>query len=479
MTNQYWNSGIAENIFENRNDIVPVIGENCFFYYSKDGAKIRLQDFLIDRIVERCRNRESLTESLISQMKTKGFYGLSLCRQRCGFRSDEEFLKCYKSVIRENKQDIHLDETVKDFLLSYNFHLLITTCCFDFIETDLPPYYVPKVYVAANGANNKEEILVDDYTIYHVFGKYDNASIWAWDEEALMYILHCHHNSDYASSGLRRFIFPDQNSATSIKSLLILYGNLPDWLFRFFLYPLAYDSKWTSGFYLNSPIGQEDGLKNFIESVICYDVEESNIDSTLRTAVKLLPEKSTCGTNRVEHCMKYDIFISHTIEDKEIALQVKSKLEKLYGLKIWLDVGGGIEDGTYVDRMRSGIENSAYFMPLITAAYIGKLKNKVCDLQMTLDDILKDDGIMSYVQKEALAAEYQRRYLFKKYPFRKSYLLPVISQRSGLTIDGLKQCYGPLGQLPESLFREQSVFQLETMFKDNKDWSRYRTIEKE
>lgn len=130
----------AEDIFENRNEIIPVIGENSFFYYPDNGDRIPLQDYLVDKIIEdqigknQLRHPEDLP---ILQMKKKGFYGLSLCRQQCGFSRDEEYLKCYKKVIKEAKSRIHLDDTVKEFLERYKFHMIITTNCFDFIETDL------------------------------------------------------------------------------------------------------------------------------------------------------------------------------------------------------------------------------------------------------------------------------------------------------------------------------------------------------
>ena len=138
----------AEDIFENRNEIIPVIGENCFFYYPDDGEKIPLQRYLVEKIIEKnnVRHPEDLP---IEQMKEKGFYGLSLCRQQCGFSRDEEYLKCYKNIIKEAKSRIHLDDIVKGFLERYKFHMIITTNCFDFIESDLP-WYKSKVYVASS-----------------------------------------------------------------------------------------------------------------------------------------------------------------------------------------------------------------------------------------------------------------------------------------------------------------------------------------
>lgn len=465
----------AQDLFENRNDIVPVIGENSFFYYADDGSKIPLQEFLIDKIIEK-RNVRHPEDLPVDQMKKRGFYGLSLCRQQC-FSRDEEFIKCYKSIIREYRESIHLNETIKDFLSTYQFHLIITTCCFDFIEKALRGY-CSKVYIAANGANNKEDINEQGFTIYHILGKYDNTSIWAWDEESLMYILHCHHNNDYASNGLRRYIFPDQNSSKQLKSLLVLYSNLPDWLFRFFLFPLAYKDKWSCGYYLNSQKDEDDSLKNFIERVIYYDTVNNETEDVLKDAVEL-KKRNTNNTDskRIKHGMEYDIFISHATEDNDIAIQIKSTLEGLYGLKVWLDINGGIPDGNYTLKMKNGIENSAYYMTLITKSYVNKLTNGVCKKHMTMEEILKDDGKMSYVQKEVLAANLQWKELKRKFPSRTTYLLPVLFDESGISFNTIRQCTD-LQQLPKDLFNEQSIFNYKSMFTD-KDWNRYKTIETE
>lgn len=470
---------LATKIFHERKNIIPIIGENSFFYYSSDGNKIPLQTFLVDKIIERSKYKHP--EDLpIDQMKSKGYHGLSLCRQLC-FNDVRGFLKSYISVIQEYKERIHLDETVKEFLQRYKFHLIITTCCFDFIESDLSDSelkYKSKVYVAANGANNKEELNDNAYTVYHIFGKSDHPSMkWAWDEESLMNILHCHHNDDYAPIGLRKYIFPNQNSSAVLKSLLVLYSNLPDWLFRFFLYPLAYNENWSDGYgyYLNSKTKVESSLRNFIEKVIYYDIEEDNIDEVLTRAIEAYPQNIPCKYERIEHGKKWDIFMSYSTKDKPIAIEIKEKLEYKYGLKIWLDVSGGIEDGHYPLRMKYGIENSAYFMPLITRSYKEKLSNIGYDITMPMEEILREDG-RSYVQKEAWAAAKQWEIIKQETPQRDVYLLPILFPESGVSYDNILAMQG-LGQLPGNLFKEQHIIPYDDSLFEKDWWSRYKTIE--
>lgn len=464
---------LASEIFEERKNIIPIIGENSFFYYSENGDKIPLQHFLIDKLIE--ISGKIPDSRLIEQMREKGYYGLSLCRQKC-FSQDKKFVKEYNSIIRKYKESIHLDEPIKEFLLNYKFRLIITTCCFDFIESDLS-IYDSKVYIAANGANNKEPLDNNDYIVYHIFGKSDNTSMkWAWNEESLIDILHCHHNGDIASTSLRQYIFPDQEHNAERKSLLVLYSNLPDWLFRFFLYPLANNKEtWSEkGYYLNSASKTECSLKNFIDNVICYEIEENEISEVLTIANRLRQQEEfeTLDPNgRIQHGMEYDIFISYSSDDKEIALEIADKLRKLYGLNIWIDESV-IKDGHYPHKIKNGIENSAYFMPLITSSYKEKLSNKKYSLAMPLEEILSDTGD-SYVQKEAWAAAKHREISKQQ---RRSYLLPIIFPESGLSYNNI-QAMQQLGQLPENLFKEQSIIKYNDNFFEERDWAIYKTIE--
>ena len=466
----------AKNIFENRDNIIPIIGENSFFYYDENIGKIPLQHFLIDKIVENSGIKH--TEGLpIYQMKNKGYFGLSLCKQLC-FSNVGKFLKCYANVIRDYKEKIHLDETIKEFLLRYKFNVIITTSCFEFIEADLP-MYKPKVYSAAKGANNKEELSSNDYTIYHIFGKCGNQTPWASDEEMLMNILHSHHNHDSAPEGLLRYIFSNKNSNAKLKSLLVLYSNLPDWLFRFFLYPLAYEETWSEGcgYYLNSTIKAEDSLRNFIEEVINYDIEEEKVNEILKDAITLcLPNKTNDNDERIKHYMKYDIFISYSSDDKKTAIKIKNILEELHSLNIWLDEDF-IKDGSYTLKMQQGIENAAYFMPLITKSYKEKLNNKGYDINTPIEEILKDDG-GSYVQKEAWAAAQQWEKIKTRIPQRKTYLLPILFNEAGITYDTIKHMYGGLKQLPESIFKNTKIHEYSEKLFTEEFWSKYKTIEK-
>ena len=131
---------------------------------------------------------------------------------------------------------------------------------------------------------------------------------------------------------------------------------------------------------------------------------------------KLPSLKSEC----ISHNKRWDFFLSHASEDKDYALQLKVILEA-HGLKVWYD-DSSIKDGSYWQRIIDGIENSAIFLPLISASYIKKVtpkKRRALTLQKYGMDTLphnaekcllvnKDEEIpLSGVQIELLLAESQ------------------------------------------------------------------------
>ena len=96
---------------------------------------------------------------------------------------------------------------------------------------------------------------------------------------------------------------------------------------------------------------------------------------------------------------------------------------------------------------------------------------------MTIEEILQDDGKMPYIQKEALAADLRWKELKQIYPQRKAYVLPILFPDSNITFETIRQCVLTLGQLPK-MFDMQTMFTYNTTLFVEKDWKRYKTIEK-
>ena len=69
-----------EDIFAYKDIIIPVIGNNCFVYNTENG-ETTLQEFLVNYLTD----GRNLNPELLTQMKTRGYYGLTLLKKHCFF----------------------------------------------------------------------------------------------------------------------------------------------------------------------------------------------------------------------------------------------------------------------------------------------------------------------------------------------------------------------------------------------------------
>ena len=451
-----------EEIFAYKDIIIPVIGNNCFVYNSENG-ETTLQEFLVSTMAE----GKNLNPDLIDQMKVRGYYGLTLLKKQCFSNKESKFKLEYKRAIENNKDRIFLNKTIKNFLQAYNFPVIITTSCFKLIESELP-FYKSVSYPSVNG--NQDKLDAMGRTVYHIFGLEAPGAKWVTGEEELLNFVHELHGD--GATDLKKYIKADNKT----KALFVIGSNLPDWLFRFFLYPITDISNNEVGYFLSSSDNIEDSFMNFLEDISYdYDVNK-NLENVLKRATALCPSQKsgTTDSNRVPHNMKYDIFISYASENRDLATEIRDTLETGYGLKVWLDQKQ-IVDGDYEKRIINGIENSAYFMPIVTKEYI--LKHRpIFSSYKTVDDIVNDDKL-EFVQMETLIAEKHR-----KNQQRITYSLPVvipspIGENGTLDLDMIEENYAKSCLLPINLFRRQHMSYYSKMFTGEKDWKRYKTIE--
>lgn len=449
-----------EEIFAYKDIIIPVIGNNCFIYNSENG-ETTLQEFLVNTMAE----GKDLSPDLIDQMKTRGYYGLTLLKKHCFSNKESKFKFEYKRAIENNKDKICLNKAIKNFLQAYDFPVIITTSCFKLIESEFP-IYKSVSYPSTSG--NQEKLDAMGRTVYHIFGLEAPGAKWVKGEEELLNFVHELHGD--GATDLKKYIKADNKT----KALFVIGSNLPDWLFRFFLYPITDISNNEVGYFLSSSDYIEDSFMNFLDDISYdYDVNK-NLEDVLKRATELcLSHKSgATDSNRAPHHKEYDIFISYASENRELATEIRDTLETGYGLKVWLDQKQ-IVDGDYEKRIINGIENSAYFMPIVTKEYILKHKPVICSYK-TVDDIVNDK--MEFVQMETLIAEKHR-----KNQQRIAYSLPVvipspIGEDGTLDFDMIEK-YAESRLLPTNLFRRQQMFYYSELFAGKKDWKQYKTIE--
>ena len=104
-----------QDIYDYRDIVIPVIGDNCFVYDSGDG-EMSLQEFIVDTLT-----KGKISDSqLLTQMKTRGYYGLTLLKKYC-YPNESKFKLEYKRAMESNKDKIHLNTTIRNFIHAYSF----------------------------------------------------------------------------------------------------------------------------------------------------------------------------------------------------------------------------------------------------------------------------------------------------------------------------------------------------------------------
>lgn len=461
--------------------LVPVICEDMFEFTNPDtGEKQSLQSFIVEQIVTKHPLNVLYTESEIQEMLYQGYSGMSLLYRKYG-RKFYDYVN--KSVLDENnkvRRGITLKKEVIEFLKKGRFPLIITTSCFKIVEEILGGY---STYVYEPNFTNDENIV--DNSVYHIMGESrPNRPECGIEERQVLKFLSSLYSTDYAPKNLTSYLNNNQDRRT----LLFLGNNTPNWLFRFMLSPMYPADLYEEGhgFYLNGNKTKDEHLERFLED-IRFEKEDELVSVLEKVTSKLPSLKSEC----ISHNKRWDFFLSHASEDKDYALQLKVILEA-HGLKVWYD-DSSIKDGSYWQRIIDGIENSAIFLPLISASYIKKVtpkKRRALTLQKYGMDTLphnsekcllvnKDEEIpLSGVQIELLLAESQ--YGNQDVPsipvIMSNEIIETFDMDIEITAEYIENTAKDSRSLPEGLFRGIQMYSFDKNIPLSfvLEWDRYK-----
>lgn len=461
--------------------LVPVICEDMFEYVNPNtGERQSLQSFIVEQIVTKHPLNVLYTESEIQEMLYQGYSGMSLLYRKYG-RKFYDYVN--KSVLDENnkvRKGITLKKEVIEFLKKAKFPMIITTCCFKIVEEILGEY---STYVYEPNFTNDENIIGN--CVYHIMGESrPNRPECGIEERQVLKFLSSLYSTDYAPKNLTAYLNNNQDRRT----LLFLGNNTPNWLFRFMLSPMYPADLYEEGhgFYLKSNKTKDEHLERFLED-IRFEKEDEMVSVLEKVTSKLPSPQKEC----IVHDKRWDFFLSHASEDKYYALHLKGILET-HGLNVWYD-DSNIKDGAYWQRIIDGIENSAIFLPLISASYIKKVtpkKRRTLALQKYgMETLLhnsekcllvnKDEEIpISGVQIELLLAESQ-------YGNQEVPCIPVIISDEiietfdmdiEITAEYVENTAKDSRSLPEKLFRgiQMYSFDKNTPSSFELDWDRYK-----
>ena len=444
---------IISDMVKKRNTIVPIIGDDVIVYKEKDTSdEIPFQEFIL-REFQRKYPYVEVSDSDIVSMKERGYYGLSLMSQYY----ERRFLDDYMAFVDDNRSCIKLRDEVLDFLVTFNFPIIITTICFNIIEQQLKDRI--EKYESIWYKLNKGNSTLPPRCVYHIFGQAKDGAKWVSDEDLLLTFLLSHNHKEYGAIGLTDFLKENE------KKLFVLGCNLPNWLFRFIWQPTqvgrAANLKTTQGYWINKD-KPEDSFGNFLKKKnfsADEQVKEILVDAT-KLLQEELPREPEEQIDEEEH---FDVFISYASEDRQIATIIFEALKNMNVMAWFEDRGKGeITPGSpYWEKIKNGIKHSAHFMPIITGNWMHKLTNT---------SSLKDE---TYLVRDWLA---ECKKSDSPVVLKDNYSIPVIVQGSiynGVPItDTYVDQLSTFGVLPKSLFNEISS----RMF-DEKDLSVFEKIE--
>ena len=362
--------------------------------------------------------------------------------------------------VNDNRSCIKLKDEVLDFLVTFNFPIIITTVSFDIIEQQLRE--MVEDYKSIWYKLNKENSTLPSRCVYHIFGQARDGSKWVSDEDLLLTFLLSHNHKEYGATGLTDFLKENE------KKLFVLGCNLPNWLFRFLWQPTQVgrtsNMKTTQGYWINRE-KPEDSFENFLKKKnfsTDEQVKEILVDATKLLQEELLreAEERNLQIDAEEH---FDVFISYASEDRHIATVIFEALKNM-NVKAWFDDRGKGEitpGSPYWEKIRNGIKNSAHFMPIITGKWMEK---------MTSTSSLKEETLMV---KDWLA---ECRKSDSAVQLKSNYSIPVIvagSEYNEVEItNGYIEQFGSMNVLPKSLF-----FHIDMISFDEKNVSVFEKIE--
>lgn len=463
MNHQYFSQDetkrIINDMVEKRNSIVPIIGDDMIVYKDNNSAiEIPFQEFIVQEFQKKYP-KVYVSESDLISMKERGYYGLSLLSQY--YNQHGHFLDDFVRLVGINSSRIRLKKEVHDFLVTFNFPIIITTLCFDIIENDLKDHV--EGYKSVWYHPNTQNDTLQNRCVYHIFGQATiNSEKWVSEEDELLTFLLSHNNKETGAASLMDYLKRYE------KKLFVLGCNLPNWLFRFLWQPIQVGKnsnlKTTQGYWINKE-KLEDSFENFLNKInfsADEQVKEILVDATqlLQEELQRKTEELSAQIDAEEH---FDVFISYASEDRHIASAIYDALSNMK-VKAWFDNRGEGEitpGDSYWEKIKNGIKHSAHFMPIITGNWREKL---------TSTSSLKEETLIACKWLEESEKSDNATLL------KRNYSIPVIikgSSHNGVTITDVNiEKLAEMGVIPQKLF-----FGIDMITFDEKDFSAFEKIE--
>lgn len=359
---------IAKLIFEMKDYIVPVIGEDAFIVKSDSGQEQTLLEFVMEHFanIGICSSDEAVKWSRM------GYYGLTLLQKR--YDGLPAFDGLVRNLINEASGRLSVKKYIIDFIDEFKFPLIITTNPFEILENSLSVPY-KSVYFRPDNNLREENIHDSDRTVYHIFGQAGMNGRWVYNEYELLYFMRHINKCSVNDSSLMQYL-------TEHGCQLMFLGSiLPDWTFRLLMFPLQEDtinrsnlcnrrnSKRVFGYWLD-PRTESDAFENFLCDMDYQS--ETDVEKILSLSVDEMRQRNNSIKILENIDRDFDVFVSYASEDEDIAKKVCSAIDKT-GHLAWFAPSCLRGGDRYWDVIRDAVRRSRYFVSVITGNFIRKM----------------------------------------------------------------------------------------------------------
>lgn len=360
---------MIDSLFDHYNEIVPIIGEEVLYYkgaYS-EGQEITLRNYLLVRF-QKDFPEVRLGDDMMSSILNHGYYGLSLMRRMFNAKG-KNYIDRYKKYMNEaeDNKEIFMKPYIKDFLVAFQFPLIVTTICFRSIENILNDNGMSYNTITYNLNGDNRNPLPLGKNIYHIFGTARESYNWVYDERKLLDFMHSLHEKDFMADNLVKQI------KNADKRIMVLGCNMPDWIFRFLWYPIYSDYKveGEQGYWIND-MDVEDSFDNFLQDVNYASNDEVKV--ILERITAKIKELNSVNMERKSKKDKFDVFISYASENYEL-VKVIYKILSDMNIDAWFDENGDgriMEGENYMKKIEDNVPKCRHYMPIVTEAFINK-----------------------------------------------------------------------------------------------------------
>ena len=444
---------IQECIRDDSNIIVPIVCDDMFEYVVNEGESQTIGDFICEQ------NRGRINENVTKAIKTNFYFGLSLYEN-----GRDRSNSLYKTIAEGFKSGkLRLRDSVKNFLRKGKFQLIVTTVGFPVIESCLDEMDYESEWYNPNRRNDLP-LIKDSHSrvVYHIFGgKTPNA--WVYNEQTLLKFVHALHSGDYGAKNLSNYLCGIGQE--DIKRPLVLGATLPDWLFRFFIYPMYEEKIKESNGYWLSLTDIEKGLDLFLSRnkyIGQTNLREGNrVDAIITGSTSTFTEIATEEvTNK-----KPKIFISYKREEADTVMA--ETLERIIGIlqkqgTVWLDTQKVSDAGNpYWANIKNAVRDCDLFVPLVTPRYINEYIN-IQDIDQysgnpPADALYNDANDLDDIR--ALKPVIREAYYAIAYNKKMSPIV-VIDKKNSLGVGSLEMIARDVNDprnLPQSIFSEHTL----------------------